>query len=663
MQEPEDGLRRRIVTAALSFSHRSENMGSLSRSRENADAAGQCGPSESELISFFELSPELFCIAGGDGYFKRVNPAFPQTLGYSVEELLAHPFIEFVHPDDQAATAWQLNKLVDGIPAIRFENRYRCDDGTYRWLSWMATPQKDGSRIYAVASDVTDRKRYEAELLAGEQRYRDLLAAVTSYTYSVELRDGGYLSTAHSMGCLGTTGYIPADFAADPYLWIRMVHPDDQELVRRHAAQAMAGDATDPIEHRILHRDGTTRWVRHKIITHRDADGRLVRRDGVVEDITERKAIEERFRLLIESAPDAMVVVDNSGSIVLVNAKAEALFGYTRDELLGQTVELLVPHALRSRHAADRERYTSNPKPRTMGMHPRLSGLRKDGSEFPAEIALSPIQTDSGALVYAAVRDLTERTQLEKALRDQMSQLLAAQRIQEHLLPVCPPPLRGYDVAGALYAAEFAAGDHFDFLPMPDHCVGVVVADVSGHGVGPAILMASTHAYLHLLAAGSADLEDILLQANRLVVSETDTDYFITVFLARLDPRNGTLAYASAGHPPGYVFDAQGEVRAILPSTSLPLGVIPEARFSGGNPIALRPGDIVLLCTDGLLEAASPSGESFGWNRASEVVAQNRSKSAANIIAAMHEALTAFSGAAKFGDDVTLVVIKVVRTD
>lgn len=634
-------------------------MGTPEGGHENAEHSTGLTPTESELLSLFQFSLDMLCIAGSDGYFKRINPAFEKTLGYSTQELLSRPFLELVHPEDQEKTERELNNLVQGLPTIHFENRYRCRDGSYCWLSWTAMPQESGKRIYAVVHDVTHRKQIEAELIANEQRYRQLLEAVTSYSYSLEIRDGVPQSTFHSVGCLAATGYTPEDFAADPYLWINMVHPDDRELVRRHAAQVVAGSEEGPIEHKILHRNGSIRWVRHKIVSYHDGGGKLVRNDGVIEEITERKVSEERFRLLVESAPDAMVVVDGNGQIVVVNAQSETLFGYCRDELLGQAVELLVPHCLRQQHVADRAVYSTKPRLRIMGMHPSLSGLRKDGSEFAAEIALCPIETESGVLVYAAIRDITERTRMEKTVRENLSQLLAAQRIQEHLLPDHPPVLPGFDIAGSLYPAEFASGDHFDFVTMPDHCIGVVVADVAGHGVGPAILMASTHAYLHSLAAIYTEVDKILFRANCIVYDETASDLFVTVFFARLEPRSRTFVYSSAGHPTAYILDRLGDVRTTLPSTSFPLGVVPDAQFPVGVPIVLQPGDIVLLFTDGLLEATSRQGEQFGPDRVIQVASRNREETAGRIIGALYEAVMEFAGGAKLSDDVTIVVIKV----
>ena len=177
--------------------------------------------------------------------------------------------------------------------------------------------RRRGERASSEA-DVMSLKEAEQALRESQQRYRRLLEAITSYRYSVEVRDGRAISTRHSEGCLAATGCAPEDYASDPYLWITMVHPDDREMVRRHAAEVLSNKDVPPLEHRIVHRDGRTRWVCDTIVPHRDAEGRLVRYDGLVDDVTERKRVEERLRRVVELAPDGMVVVDGRGKIVLV---------------------------------------------------------------------------------------------------------------------------------------------------------------------------------------------------------------------------------------------------------------------------------------------------------------------------------------------------------
>src|SRR5690242_1713226 len=139
------------------------------------------------------------------------------------------------------------------------------------------------------------------------------------------------------------------------------------------------------------------------------------------------KKTEARFRDLLEAAPDAMVIVDSRGRIVLVNGQAERLFGYTRAELLGKPIETLVPASLRAGHVGHRDGFFHDPRPRPMGSGLELNAARKDGSEVPVEISLSPLQTEDGTLVTAAIRDVTER-------KEQLRRVQEANRLKSEFL-------------------------------------------------------------------------------------------------------------------------------------------------------------------------------------------------------------------------------------
>jgi len=262
-------------------------------------------------------------------------------------------------------------------------------------------------------------------------------------------------------------------------------------------------------------------------------------------------------------------------------------------------------------------------------------------------------------LFVSSVRDVTERKRAAMALQERRIEMLTARSIQEHLFPADPPLLSGFDIGGARYPAAFTAGDYLDYLPMPDGSLGFAIGDVSGHGIGPALITAFAHAQLQSLAKRYTEVDEILAAANSILCEETQDDLFVTLLLVRLDPRTRSLVYANAGHPTGYVLDSSGDVKDRLESTDFPLGIIPDTGFPVHDCITLEPGNLVLLLTDGAAEARSRDDRMFGTEQVLEIVRSNRSKTSAQIVMSLYRAVQRFSGSDTLLDDVTALVIKV----
>jgi two-component system, cell cycle sensor histidine kinase and response regulator CckA len=255
-----------------------------------------------------------------------------------------------------------------------------------------------------------------ARLRAAEARYRSIFENAVEGIVQTTPR-GAFHAVNPAMAQM--LGYRSADEFVDGVLNFQELHLITEEY--REFQRRLEGDGVvQGFESRFLRRDGQRIWV--------SLNGRAVRGEAgtpgvfeiTAEDVTARKLAEKKFRELLESAPDAMVIVDESGSIVLINSQTEWMFGYPRADLLGRPVELLMPKRFRDRHPEHRASYFTRPSVRAMGANATtlaLVGLRKDGSEFPIEISLGPLQTEEGLLVSAAIRDITERRRAEESLR------------------------------------------------------------------------------------------------------------------------------------------------------------------------------------------------------------------------------------------------------
>ena len=262
------------------------------------------------------------------------------------------------------------------------------------------------------------------------------------------------------------------------------------------------------------------------------------------------------------------------------------------------------------------------------------------------------------AIAIGGTRSRQKREDAERALDAVNYQMGVARGIQQMLYPASAPQVPGFDLAGASVPAEAAGGDYFDYIPMPDGFLGIAIGDVTGHGVGAALVMAAMRAYMRAFGSATTDLSEVLSRANQALVVDTAQDIFCTMLFARLDPRTGVMAYVNAGHPPGYLFDAAGEIRAELGSTAVPLGLVPGAEFPAGPPVTLGPGELAFLCTDGVLDVASGAGSRFGRQHVLEVVRSNRGEPAERIVREVCRAVLGFCRPELPADDVTALVIK-----
>ena len=265
-----------------------------------------------------------------DGTILSWNAAAEKLYGYSAEEAVGQSINLIVPPDQQADSFRILDHIRRGKAVDHHETARLTKHGRRLDVSLTVSPIKDatGKIIGTSGFERNISKRKEAErarqdteqsLSESENRYRQLLASVTDYLYTVKVNDGKAVSTLHTPGCLKVTGYTSDEYLNDPYLWYRMVHQEDRDAVARQAARNIAGE-TAPLEHRIIHKDGSIRWVRNTAVAHKDAYGHISSYDALVTDITERKAAEGALHKAIEEIQNSQNELKSS-QVLLINAE------------------------------------------------------------------------------------------------------------------------------------------------------------------------------------------------------------------------------------------------------------------------------------------------------------------------------------------------------
>jgi PAS domain S-box-containing protein len=386
--------------------------------RGTADSGNSIGSLEesSDLRTrgLLEAAPDAMLLVDGSGKIALANHQTEKLFGYSREELIGKSIDVLVperfrsaHPGHRNKYFGELRTRPMGAGIDLFALR---KDGSEfpAEISLAPVQARDGTFVTAAVRDITERRKVEA-------KFRGFLEAAPDAVVIVNEAGKIMLVNSQTEKLFGYDRSRLIGHEVDVLVpqRFRARHSGHRTTYFSNSRTRAMGSGLDLHG---LRADGSEFPVEISLSPLDTEDGTLV--SAAIRDITERKKAEDKFRGLLESAPDAMVIVGKDGRIALVNAQTEKLFGCTRKDLLGKPIEVLVPVRFRGKHPGHRSNYFFGPKARSMGSGLELHAMRADGSEFPVEISLSPLDTEEGVLVSAAIRDVTERKRLDEVRRE-----------------------------------------------------------------------------------------------------------------------------------------------------------------------------------------------------------------------------------------------------
>jgi PAS domain S-box-containing protein len=393
---------------------------------------------------------------------------------------------------------------------------------------------------------------------------------------------------------------------------------------------------------------------------------------GIVRDITERKEAEkalnlanERIQTIVQIAPDAVITINAQQNITLFNPKAEEIFGYSSDEVIGQPLTMLMPEKSRDIHPSEIDKFSQEEMTaRSMDNRREIIGQRKDRTIFPAEAGISKMVINDQPYFTTFFRDITERKKMEKALEEakkRMSiELNFAREIQMGLVPLIFPafPTRHeFSIFGKLIPAREVGGDFYDFYFLDEDHLCFVIGDVSGKGAAGALLMAVSKTLIKSRAMDDFQPSSILTHVNDELSRDNKTSMFVTIFLGVMNIRTGHVEYTNAGHNPPFIKRATGNIEKIDAFHGPVIGAMPNLTYKQDS-VLLNKDDLMVLYTDGVTESMNEKDELFTEEKYEKLLHKDDIITAQKLVDQTVIEVKRHEGNAEQADDITVLALQ-----
>ncbi|MGR9035877.1 MAG: SpoIIE family protein phosphatase [Gammaproteobacteria bacterium] len=610
-----------------------------------------------------------------------LNSAAATLLGYDESELM-NKNLAVIFPPDAAGPSWRaaLNELIktkaDQTFTGEMVTKAKRWIGVFITLTLIPGQTRDKNSIlmlfqdsgHAVEHSHTEGSQcqeVESALTESEERFRQMTTMAGEWLWEQD-RLGFYIYSSTAVNQI--LGYTQEEVIGKHYT--EFLTPEDK------FDQQCYSDIARPfygLTNHYQHKDG------HRVITEStglpifDERGKLLKWRGVDRDITAKRHSEEaliesekRIRLIIESSLSAIVIMDSFGIITDWNQQAEKMFGWSRAEAIGQRLdELIIPPRFRKAHRQGLQKFLRTGKGQVLNRLTEQVAIRRDQTEFPIELSISPLKLENTYSFSGFIHDISFRKAAEREIREGQIKLAIAhneiniaRKIQASLSPSTPIKTRDFEVTGYCLPADKVGGDYYDYFYRDECRVDMIIADVSGHSIGPALFMVETRSAIRSQNKGEETPAEKLTLLNHFLFEDLDhSDYFITLFYLQYDTRKRQLRFANAGHPPPLLYRAAEKNCIQLDAEGLIIGVKKNVNFEEKTDW-LSPGDAILFYTDGLTEAENVWEEFFGTERVCDFFIKNAELPPQKIIDLLVDELKEFCSRDSFKDDVTLMVFK-----